>query len=138
MGEYLKIHKAGGVLVRNRRALVVRSAKDHEHFLTPGGKIELAETIIEALHRELNEELGINFDDQDAAPIGTFSGILDTRPGEIKMEVFLIKNWVGEPVASHEIAELKWVNSVDVNQIKTGTIFKEQILPWLKKQNLID
>ncbi len=138
MAEYLKIHKAGGVLVKNRRALAVRSHKDREHFLIPGGKIEAGETVLEALQRELEEELRIQIEIGQVSHIGSFSSSLDTRTGEITIEAFMINNWRGEPVANSEIAELYWCDSQNSAGVKLGSVFEKQILPWLKEQDLID
>jgi 8-oxo-dGTP pyrophosphatase MutT (NUDIX family) len=115
MDEYIKIHKAGGVLIKNRRALAVRSRKDKEHFLIPGGKIESGETHIEALKRELKEELGIEV-----------------------VEAFVVSEWKGEPSPCSEIVEFYWSDSKNSSGVKLGCVFEKQILPWLKEQDLID
>lgn len=138
MDDYLKIHKAGGVLIKDRQVLAVRSRKDKEHFLIPGGKIEKEETHLEALKRELKEELGIEVDEQGVEHIGSFSGLLDTRPGEITVEAFMVNEWQGEPSPCGEIVEFGWSDSTNRRGIKLGSIFEKQILPWLKERDLID
>jgi 8-oxo-dGTP pyrophosphatase MutT (NUDIX family) len=138
MDDYIKIHKAGGVLIKDRKALAVRSHKDKEHFLIPGGKIEKGETHLEALKRELKEELGIEVGDQGVEHIGSFFSLLDTRPGEITVEAFVVNEWQGEPSPCSEIVEFYWSDSTNSRGIKLGSVFEKQILPWLKERDLID
>lgn len=50
-----KSHK--NVLLTNMRAIT-----DHEAFLLPGGRLEILENSLEAIYREMQEELGITLD----------------------------------------------------------------------------
>ncbi len=50
-----KSHK--NVLLTNMRAIT-----DHEAFLLPGGRLEVLENSLEAIYREMQEELGITLD----------------------------------------------------------------------------
>lgn len=52
------IHKAAGILIKDKKLLVEKS-KNKEFFIAPGGKIEAGETPEHALVRELDEEFGI-------------------------------------------------------------------------------
>src|SRR4051812_20782408 len=55
MTKQVDIHKAGGIIIRDKKLLVERS-KGKDFFKTPGGSIELGETPKQALVRELLEE----------------------------------------------------------------------------------
>ena len=46
------IHKAGGILIRDRRILVGRT-RGKSSFIAPGGLLEVGETSQESLVREL-------------------------------------------------------------------------------------
>jgi 8-oxo-dGTP diphosphatase len=51
----------GAVIVRNNRALIVKRA-NHPYqgqWSIPGGRVELGETLAEAVHREMREETGL-------------------------------------------------------------------------------
>ena len=53
------IHKAAGIIIRDRKILIERSyGKDT--FMAPGGKLEQGETPSEAAIRELKEEFQLD------------------------------------------------------------------------------
>lgn len=51
----------GSTIFRNKKILLVKRAnKPHaEHWTLPGGKVEVGESVQQALHREIKEECGI-------------------------------------------------------------------------------
>ena len=71
MEKRIDIHKAGGVLLKDRRFLVTRS-KGKDFFIAPGGKVKTGESVRTALKRELKEELGIDVDATNLKAFGTF------------------------------------------------------------------
>jgi len=56
MKRPIDIHKAGGVIIQNRKFLVTRSV-NKTFFIAPGGKLEGNENSIQALAREMMEEV---------------------------------------------------------------------------------
>ncbi len=64
MSEKAQIHKAAGILIRDKKLLVERS-KGKEYIIAPGGSIELGETAEEAVIRELMEEFGVTVRPED-------------------------------------------------------------------------
>jgi mutator protein MutT len=132
------IHKAGGILIQDRKLLFVRN-KDTEFFIDPGGKIEPGETPTQALVRELKEEVSIDVDEADLEPFGSFIAEAANHPGrQIHMQVFMVKKWRGEIKLASEIAEMRWLTSDLPTDIKTGSIFGHQVLPLLKEKDLVD
>ena len=71
MSETVDIHKAAGILIRDRKLLVERS-KGKEFFIAPGGSIEDGETAEEAVIRELMEEFQVTVVPEDLSVFGTF------------------------------------------------------------------
>jgi 8-oxo-dGTP diphosphatase len=137
MSDY-QIHKAAGVIIKDRKALVEKS-KTKEFFLAPGGKIEKGETPKQALVRELKEEVDIDVFEDDLEVFGTF---YDKAAGQehliMREEVFLVKKWQGEPRANSEVEKIAWIDSKIPADMKLGSTFTEKIIPLLKREKLID
>ena len=131
------IYKAGGVILRDRKFLLGRS-KGKTLFINPGGKLEPGETPEQALIREVREELGIVVHTGDLRPYGTYyaiaAGHKDTR---LRMDMFIIESWEGEPRPDNEIEEIRWFDST-MNGQQTGSILEHEVIPKLKAERLID
>ncbi len=138
MAHGIDVYKAGGVLIRGRKFLIVR-AKGKNIFYAPGGKIEQGETPKKSLVRELKEEVSIDVLEQDIEYFETFVRPVAGREHFIiKMDVFFVHAWQGEIAAASEIEEVRWIDSKLSTSIKIGSIFGEEVLPRLKERNLID
>jgi mutator protein MutT len=133
-----QIHKAAGVIIKDRKALVEKS-KTKEFFLAPGGKIEKGETPKQALVRELKEEFDIDVSEDDLEFLDTF---YDKAAGQehliMREEVFLVKKWQGEPRANSEVEKIAWIDSNIPADMRLGSTLTEKIIPKLKDQDLID
>ena len=137
MEKKIDIHKAGGILIQNRKFLVGR-AKGKNFFISPGGKLKPEETSEEALLRELNEELGIEVALHSLEEFGVFyAPAAEQEDRYLQMDVFLVHSWMGEIRPNSEIEEILWIDS-STTGIPLGSIFEHEVLPRLKKENLID
>jgi mutator protein MutT len=138
MIETVDIHKAAGILIRDRKLLVERS-KGKEFFIAPGGSIEEGETPRQALVRELMEEFQISVNEADLSEFGTFRAAAAGQESKVvEMQVFTVSNWQGEPTADNEVEEVRWVSSLPEEGIKLGSIFEHEVIPRLKTAGLID
>lgn len=138
MTETIHIHKAAGVIIRNRRLLVERS-KGKEFFIAPGGSIEPGETPEQALMRELMEEFQIVVREDSLSVFGTFRAAAAGQEDKVvEMNVFTVSEWDGEPTADNEVEEVRWITSEPEDGIKVGSNFEHEVIPRLKAADLID
>lgn len=138
MDKKIDIHKAGGILIKDRKFLVERS-QNKTFFIAPGGSIEAGETPKQALFRELLEEFKIVVIENDLEEFGTFyAQAAGQEEKYLQMDVFLVKKWEGELIPDNEVEEMLWINSNLPENVQVGSIFQHEVLPRLKENNLID
>jgi 8-oxo-dGTP diphosphatase len=101
------VTKVGLALVKEGHVLLVRRSGD-PFLILPGGKPEKGESDIEALRREIEEELSCRLDESTLRHLGNYEDELVDDPRR-RVEVRL---YVGElretPRPSAEIGELVW------------------------------
>lgn len=135
------IHNASGIIVVKRRLLMTRK-KGEELFVSPGGRIEKGENPRETLVRELFEEVNIVVSADDLDKFGVFYAEAAYDPGKwLRMDVFNVHSWKGDFVPSsgaEVIEDILWVNSRVPSGVKIGSIFEHEVIPRLKKLDLID
>ena len=96
---------AAVALVRDGCVLTVRK-RGTERFMLVGGKLEPGESARDAALRETREEVGLRI--EDATLLGEFHSDAANEPGHtLHSTVFTIES-DEEPVASGEIAEVRW------------------------------
>jgi len=98
-------------------------------FMQPGGKIEADEAAMEALIRELHEELGLTVSPSSPQYIGRFCAIAVNEPDAVvEAEVFKIAVVQGVHVAA-EIAEARWVDPFEAFDLELAPLTRDHILP---------
>ena len=79
-------------------------------FMLPGGKLDSEESALDALEREIWEELGCEVDRTRCPALGTFRAPAAFEPGfTVEAELFAA-SLVGEPRPSGEIEEIVWID----------------------------
>lgn len=98
------------VTLRNSRGdlLLVRKRGTHR-FMLPGGKVEPDETHLAAIVREVGEEVRLTLDPASVTLLGHWSAGAANEPGLMIASDVFTAPLVGEPVASAEIDELRWL-----------------------------
>lgn len=122
-----------GVICHSGKILIGQRRRHDWHggkWEFPGGKLEVGETPVAALARELREELGIE------AVIGRelqrYEFKYDTRP-PVQLIFFEVREFRGVPV-NYEFEQILWESSANLHSYDFLEGDKEIIL-WLAGQN---
>lgn len=109
------------------RWLLVRK-HDTAFYMQPGGKIDVGETALEALRRELQEELGLHIREDQLIPLGIHTAPAANEPG-VLLEAHLFGLVIDEPVeAAAEIAEARWVTREEAWQLPLAPLTEQHIV----------
>ncbi|WP_248797149.1 NUDIX hydrolase [Pseudomonas sp. MWU13-2105] len=113
----------------DHRTLLVRK-RGTEAFMQPGGKIEAHEQPVQALARELEEELGLRIDTAAATYLGQFAAPAANEPGyQVVAELFRVDSGsVLEPAA--EIEEVAWIDPAGDGGLLLAPLTRDLILPF--------
>ena len=127
------IRIAAAVLIgADGRTLLVRK-RGTQAFMQPGGKIDAHEQPIEALARELEEELALKIDPVRATYLGHFCAPAVNEPGfEVQAELFLLH--IDADVApAAEIEEVQWIDPRGDGGLTLAPLTGEVILPFYRQ-----
>ncbi|NWC81600.1 NUDIX domain-containing protein [Pseudomonas putida] len=114
------------------RTLLVRK-RGTQAFMQPGGKIDAGETPLDALVRELHEELGLRIDPARAIPLGRFSAPAANEPGfEVQAELFRVDS-AEAVVPAAEIEEVIWLTADQAPMPELAPLTRDLILPLYRK-----
>lgn len=108
----------GGVLVRDGRALLIRRGSPplQGQWSIPGGTLELGETIIDGIRRELLEETGL--DVRPLELIEVFDRIFRDSSGQIQYHFVIVDflcEWIGgEPCANSDVCDTAWAREEEL------------------------
>lgn len=127
----LEIRIAAAAIVRSDGATLLVRKRGTLAFMQPGGKIDGGETALEALRRELWEELGLAIQPEDMVYIGRFTAPAANEPGcTVTAEVFkLTVN--AEIRVQAEIEEARWVTQTTCRDVHLAPLTEHQILPLI-------
>ncbi len=123
--------RVGAVIIKNKKILLV-TIKGASYYWTPGGKVELKESLSQALKRELKEELNLSL-----------VSMKDYISYEIQVEGFPLKvsNFIvqyrGIIKPSSEIDTFGWFSNKDIQEskVKLPEEMKKYLLPKLLRDN---
>ncbi|WP_224058095.1 NUDIX hydrolase [Streptomyces kanamyceticus] len=120
-------------IVQEGRLLVVSKQAAPEVFYLPGGKPDVGESPMEALTRELDEELGV-------APLeprflAEVEAVAALEGVPMRMTVFEAR--IGRtPVPAAELAELRWASGRE-DGLSLAPAVRDQVLPLLRERGAL-
>lgn len=129
------VHVAVGVIVSGEQVFLTKRADDvHQggKWEFPGGKVEPDEGVAAALHRELQEEIGI--DVLSCIPLIDLTH--DYGDKIVRLETFIVDNFQGEPSAQ-EGQEEAWfeINNIgNLNFPKANVAIVEALQTYYSSQ----
>ena len=123
------VHVAVGVIVREQQYFLTKrldSAHQGGKWEFPGGKVEKCETVAQALHRELQEEIAI--ETLSCYPLIEISH--DYGDKKVLLDVYVVDNFQQEPIAQ-EGQQSGWFSLeelVNLDFPKANTAIIEKLL----------
>ncbi len=120
-----------GILFKNKRVLIASRPPLKifgGYYEFPGGKVEKGEFTLEALYRELNEELKIKI---ELNKVIFFTNYQIKREKKLNLNFFICNSWKGK-VYPNEKQNLHWV---EINDLSNFKILKSnyKVLKMLKR-----
>jgi len=119
-------HTARGIILKNKQVLLV-TGHGADFYWTPGGGVESGETIVETLHREIKEELGVL--------VKKYELYCSYEYADQKVDNFIIEI-EGDIKVGEEITRFAWYDSTSDN-IKPSDGFLAMLQPRLMSDNLL-
>jgi len=126
------IHIAAAVIVDGLgRVLLVRK-RGTTAFMQPGGKVMPDETAVEAMQREITEELGVAVVTSATRALGRHVAEAANEPGHlVEAELFSV-SLDGEPRAAAEIDQIAWVDPAATGDIELAPLTRDTVLGLLR------
>ena len=130
-----QIDKLAWIELKNKSILMAKSY-GKEIFYIPGGKREVGETDVQALLREVHEELTVSIDERTLKYLGVFEAQAHGQPeGTIVKMTCYSGEYSGQLKTSSEIEEIGWYKYSD--KYRVGWVDK-LIFEHLYQNGLLD
>lgn len=129
------IDKLAWIEIQNKSILSTRS-KGKDKYYIPGGKRESGESDIQALTREIKEELSVDLIPGSIEFLANFEGQAHghAKGVLVKMQCYTSK-FQGNLKPAAEIEEMIWLKFKDIQEVSP---VDKIIFKWLKKRGLIN
>lgn len=121
---------AAAIIVNDQNQLLLVRKQKTQYFMQVGGKLEENEAPVDAMLREIKEEIGVD------ASIDQFIGRFETpaanEPDHLLVSYLYQVSFDGVPKVDGEIAEMKWI---DLSNQETflAPLTTEIVIPWCQE-----
>lgn len=126
-----------GCIVHDRRLLMILRAREPSkgEWSFPGGRIEFGETVFEAVTREVEEEVGVEVEPEQVFQV--YDWITRDESGRITFHYLvhyvLCRYLSGEPRASSDAAQARWVTEAEVAALPMHPFVRETAVRLLRQ-----
>jgi 8-oxo-dGTP diphosphatase len=133
MAEIIQRVAAKAVIVNDGNVLVLRESGKYEEgtnvgkYDLPGGRINLGESVFDALKREVKEECGIEVEIGQPIYVGEWSPEIKGVINQIVAIFFRCQPKSLDIKISDDHDDLQWIGSAELEQIKLTSPSKEVI-----------
>jgi 8-oxo-dGTP diphosphatase len=110
-------------IIRDGRVLIVRRARKPalSLYTLPGGAVEVGESLVDAVVREVREETALDI--EPVAFAGHREAIMRDKEGRVERHFVILSfasRWLkGEPVLNHELDDARWIDLAELSAYKT-------------------
>lgn len=118
------------VLIRHGQVLLAHRAATNDWYPDvwdlPGGHVKSGETGMQALIRELREELGVSISEFDDPPVA------ELRLEDMTLRIWRVDTWLGEPrnQAPEEHDTVGWFDLAQLEELELASV---DYLPLLRR-----
>ncbi|MBB1148995.1 MULTISPECIES: NUDIX domain-containing protein [unclassified Myroides] len=140
MSQYKTIYLASALITNSAGDMLTVRKRGSIYYMMAGGKIEIGETPVEALVRELKEELNLAVIPTDLHYLGTHQTQAVNEPNTlVHATVFHLTTSSTSFIPQAELEEIKWLTYTTYLDVPLAHLLKEFSVPlWLKQKNPSD
>lgn len=125
------LHIAAACLTDDAGRLLLVRKRGTRMFMLPGGKRESPESALQALVRELDEELNLQLPDAPFTLLGHFNEVA-ANEADTRIAADIFRAALCHPVApAAELEELRWLAPQDPRGDDLAPLLRLQVLPLL-------
>jgi DNA polymerase III epsilon subunit-like protein/8-oxo-dGTP pyrophosphatase MutT (NUDIX family) len=116
------------------RCLLVRKVGTSA-FMQAGGTLEPGESAVDALARELREELDLELDESTAEYLGVFRAEAANEPHTVVSAAVFAVEASAQIEAHGEIEELLWIDQLEGIEVELAPLSRDELLPlWASRR----